>query len=236
MNRILTCMVVDDEPSAQKVLLQYIADAPQLQAGPVCSDALEALEKLRQEKVDLLLLDVNMPRLSGISLLRSLDDPPPVILTTAYDDYALEGYELDLVDYLLKPFSFERFLKAVRKAEERTGREGSAEKFLMVKADKKSWKVDLEEILYIESLGDYVTVHTPIASSPPTTPSRTCRRPCPGSCSCGRTNPTWSPWRISTTWKGTACLWRKPRFPSARPTEMRSNGACRPKKGRPSRP
>ncbi|MDZ7774043.1 MAG: LytTR family DNA-binding domain-containing protein [Balneolaceae bacterium] len=161
MNRILTCMVVDDEPSAQKVLLQYIADAPQLQAGPVCSDALEALEKLRQEKVDLLLLDVNMPRLSGISLLRSLDDPPPVILTTAYDDYALEGYELDLVDYLLKPFSFERFLKAVRKAEERTGREGSAEKFLMVKADKKSWKVDLEEILYIESLGDYVTVHTP---------------------------------------------------------------------------
>lgn len=160
MSDLLRCLVVDDEPSAQEVLERYIADAPRLRLSAVCEDALQAMEILREEEMDLLFLDINLPRLSGISMLKSLSDPPSVILTTAYDDYALEGYELDVVDYLLKPFSFERFLKAVRKAEERIGDAPGGDSFLMVRADGKSYRVDHGEILFVESLGDYVTVHS----------------------------------------------------------------------------
>lgn len=108
--------------------------------------------------VTLIFLDINMPKLSGISFLKSMQDPQLVILTTAYDDYALEGYELDVVDYLLKPFSFERFLQAISKVEGRLPDRKTSHIF--VKADQKTYKIDIDDIVYIESLGDYVTIHT----------------------------------------------------------------------------
>lgn len=159
MNRPLSCLIVDDEPSAREVLEQYIADAPMLQHAASCPDALEAMEYLNDHPIDLLFLDINMPKLTGIDFLKTLPDPPEVILSTAYDDYALKGYELDVVDYLLKPFSFDRFLKAVRKAQERLSASTAGPASLKLKADGKLYRVPLNEICYIESLGDYVTVH-----------------------------------------------------------------------------
>ena len=161
MNRTIGCLIVDDEPSAQEVLKQYISDTPQLNLKGCCEDALAASKFLDEHSVDLLFLDVNMPKLSGISFLKTRTEVPPVILTTAYDDYALEGYELDVLDYLLKPFSFERFLKAVQKMDSRLpslNQEGSV---LTIKADKKTYRVALEDILFVESAGDYITIHTP---------------------------------------------------------------------------
>ncbi len=156
---MLRCLIVDDEPSARHILSWYIHEVPQLQAIGECHDALEAIEFLRDQPVDLLFLDIHMPRLSGISFLKSSPHPPAVILTTAYDEYALEGYELDIVDYLLKPFSFERFLKAVTKAEKRLV-PSQNQNYLVVRADKKTFKISYDDILFIESLGDYVTIHT----------------------------------------------------------------------------
>lgn len=155
----ITCLVIDDEPSAQKILEQYISDTPTLALLETCNDALEARDFLDEHPADLLFLDINMPKLSGISFLKSMSDPPEVILTTAYDDYAMEGYELDVVDYLLKPFSFERFLKAISKVEERFS-VAKEDKHLFVKVENKTYRVDLEDIIYIESKGDYVTIHT----------------------------------------------------------------------------
>ncbi len=156
---MIHCLIVDDEPSARHILARYIREVPQLQADGECSDALQAIEFLRDQPVDLLFLDINMPRLSGISFLKSSPHPPAVILTTAYDEYALEGYELDVVDYLLKPFSFERFLKAVTKAEKRLTPSHN-QNYLVVRADKKTYKISYDDILFIESQGDYVTIHT----------------------------------------------------------------------------
>ncbi|NGP76518.1 response regulator transcription factor [Balneolaceae bacterium YR4-1] len=154
------CLVVDDEPSAQEVLKQYIADTPQLFLKGCCEDALAASEFLANNNVDLLFLDVNMPKLSGISFLKSQSEVPPVILTTAYDDYALEGYELDVLDYLLKPFSFERFLKAVQKLDKHADSSNEDTSVLTIRADKKTYRIATQDIRYIESAGDYVTIHT----------------------------------------------------------------------------
>lgn len=159
MSGTLRCLIIDDEPSAQQILRQYIGDAPGLTLADCCSDALEAMEFLKEHEVDLLFLDINMPKLSGISFLKSLKEPPAVILTTAYEEYALEGYELNVVDYLLKPFSFERFLKSVAKIENRQRQNTLSQSFLTVKADKKSYRVSFNDILLIESAGDYVTLH-----------------------------------------------------------------------------
>lgn len=159
---MIRCLIVDDEPSAREILDKYVRDVPYLQVEGECSDALEAIDFMREHTVDLLFLDINMPRLSGIGFLKSRQNSPAVIITTAYDEYALEGYELDVVDYLLKPFSFERFLKAVEKADYRISPTSTEPGFLVVKADKKTYKIPYSEILYIESLGDYVTVYTPL--------------------------------------------------------------------------
>ena len=158
MSKPITCLVVDDEPAEQQILQQYISDTASLQLSKTCDNALEAREYLSDHEVALIFLDINMPKLSGISFLKSMQDPPLVILTTAYDDYALEGYELDVVDYLLKPFSFERFLQAISKVESRLPDRKTSHIF--VKADQKTYKIDLDDIIYIESLGDYVTIHT----------------------------------------------------------------------------
>lgn len=108
----MTCLIIDDEPIARDILRTYISDTPQLTLAGECESAMDALVFLKEHTTDLIFLDINMPKLSGISFLKSLSAPPKVILTTAYSEYALEGYELDVVDYLLKPFSFERFLKS----------------------------------------------------------------------------------------------------------------------------
>lgn len=165
---IMKCIIVDDEPLARDVLEQYVADCPLLESAGSCPSAFEAIELLKTGKTDLVFLDINMPKLSGISMIRSLDDPPEVIFTTAYPEYAVEGFELDAADYLVKPFSFERFMKAVnkvvrRKDMRRSGkpepheREGAGH--LMIKSDGKLYKVELDRINYLEAFGDYVRIH-----------------------------------------------------------------------------
>ena len=156
----MKCLVVDDEPIAREILESYIDDVPGLSLVGVCSSALKAMEVLKKEHVDIMFLDVNMPRLSGIELLRALDRYPAIVLTTAYPDYALQGFELDVVDYLLKPFSFERFLRAVQKVETRIQIPEGDLKQLIVKSDKKTWPIEIHDIRYVESVGDYVNITT----------------------------------------------------------------------------
>lgn len=157
------CLVIEDEPLAQQVLKKYIADHPMLQLVAVCNDAMEAQQILSSEKIAILFLDINLPKLSGIHFLRSLTDAPVVIFTTAYPEFAVEGFDLDAVDYLMKPFSFERFLKAVNKAIEKlkpAPAQVAEQKFIFLKADKKVFKVNTDDILYCEAVDDYVRVIT----------------------------------------------------------------------------
>lgn len=155
----MRCLIIDDEPVARDILRKYINDTPSLVLSGECESALAALEFLKESSVDLLFLDVNMPRLSGISFLKSISDPPKVILTTAYSEYALEGFELDVVDYLLKPFSFERFLKAVNKVSLKESNAGK-DPAIVIKADGKTYRIQTNDILFVESMGDYLTLHT----------------------------------------------------------------------------
>jgi len=157
------CVIIEDEPLAQNVLKKYIEDHPALRLVAVCPDALEAQTVLSLQPAQLLFLDINLPKLSGINFIKTLIHPPLVIFTTAYPEFAVEGFEVDAIDYLLKPFSFERFLKAVNKALEKLNKTENtilASPFIFLKTDKKVYKVDLEDILYIESIGDYAKVIT----------------------------------------------------------------------------
>ncbi|MCX6284684.1 MAG: LytTR family DNA-binding domain-containing protein [Bacteroidetes bacterium] len=167
----LRCLVIEDEPLSQEVLARYIAGIPDLELAGICNDALPASGILRNSIVDLIFLDINLPVISGIRFLRSLSHPPMVIFTTAYPEFAVEGFEADAVDYLVKPFSFERFLKAVNKAFERAsylmsvnglpaGEEKGNQGFIILRADKKVHKVNYSDILFLEATGDYVKVHT----------------------------------------------------------------------------
>lgn len=167
----LNCVIVEDEPLARNLLVEYVRKVPSLNLIEACSSPLAALEVLRNNSVDVLFLDVQMPELTGISLLKVLQKRPLVILTTAYSEYALQGYELDVVDYLLKPITFERFLRAVDKAIQRLESKTApivAEKpqgvvdqpFVFVKDGTKLVKVVFDDILYVEGLKDYVTIHT----------------------------------------------------------------------------
>ncbi len=158
----LTCIIVEDEPVARDILRQYISELDFLELIGEFDNGVSAISFLRDQDVDMLLLDINMPKLSGIDLIRSLSHPPKTILTTAYSEYALEGYELDVVDYLLKPFSFERFLKAVNKVSKQLESEQASGESqpLIIKADGKTYRIEEEDILFVESLGDYVTLHT----------------------------------------------------------------------------
>lgn len=155
----IDCIIVDDEPLSQEVLLRYISDIKQLNLVAVCNDALEAIASLREQNVDLIFLDINMPRISGLQLIKSLQNPPLVIFTTAYPEFAVEGFEVAAVDFLLKPFSFDRFLKAVNKAFDIKSSEkiqNSQEEILWLKSDKKLNRVNIADIDYIEAVGDYV--------------------------------------------------------------------------------
>lgn len=162
---IYKCVIIEDEPLAQNVLKKYIADHPSLELAGTCADALEAQVILNKQYVQLIFLDINLPKLSGINFIKTLVHSPLIIFTTAYPEYAVEGFELNAVDYLLKPFSFERFLKAVNKALEKltTANQNSEinkTSFIFLKADKKIHKVDLESIHFIEAIGDYMKVVT----------------------------------------------------------------------------
>lgn len=155
----MNCLIIDDEPVAREVLREYIREVPDLNLAGECKNAIEALTFLKKHPVDLLFLDINMPKLTGLSFLKSLNDPPKVILTTAYSEYALEGYELNVVDYLLKPFSFERFLKALQKVQEARPVK-PIDKSIVIKADGKMYRISESDILFLESLGDYIILHT----------------------------------------------------------------------------
>ena len=165
MNRY-KCIIIEDEPLAQNVLKKYIGEHPSLELVSVCNDALEAQGILTGENIHLLFLDINLPKLSGINFIKTLTRPPLIIFTTAYPEFAVEGFELNAIDYLLKPFSFERFLKAVNKALEKLNasptQNGTEHEisFIFLKADKKIHRVELETIQYIEAIGDYMKVVT----------------------------------------------------------------------------
>ncbi|MCD4731937.1 MAG: response regulator transcription factor [Bacteroidales bacterium] len=157
----INCIIVDDEPVSQDILRKYVADTPTLNLLQVCNNAFEASEALMQHKIDLIFLDINMPKLSGMKFYKSLNNPPYVIFTTAYPEFAAEGFEVDAIDYLLKPFPFDRFLKAVNRAIERIRkpeRKIASGEYILLKADKKLHRVNLSDISHLEALGDYVKV------------------------------------------------------------------------------
>lgn len=167
----LKCLIVDDEPLALDVLETFVQRLDSLELVCRCNNAVEAYNCLQEQAIDLIFLDIQMPRLTGIEFLKSLPNPPKVIFTTAYRDYAVEGFELNAVDYLLKPFSFERFLKAVSKVAYPVqpvapttvvvpSEVSYKDAFIYLKADKKMVKIMLADILYIESLKDYIRVKT----------------------------------------------------------------------------
>jgi len=163
---ILKCLIVDDEPIARQILEKYIGELPNLELSGSCKNAIEAMNFLQINEVDILFLDINMPKLSGLNLIRSLKNTPNVIITTAYSEYALEGFELAVVDYLLKPFSFERFLQAIMKVQVKNKSEPTKDivqtenEFTFVKSDKKFIKLFFSEINYIEAHGNYIKIYT----------------------------------------------------------------------------
>ncbi len=157
----IKCIVIEDEPAAREILQRNISQCPDLAWCGSFEDPFSAQTYLDKNNVDLIFLDVNLPGMSGISFLRTLIKPPLIIITTAYPQYAVEGFDLEVIDYLLKPFSFERFYKSVNKAKERViPKSGnSSTQKITVKADKRIYQIDLDELLYIESCGDYTTVY-----------------------------------------------------------------------------
>ncbi|MBX2875286.1 MAG: LytTR family DNA-binding domain-containing protein [Saprospiraceae bacterium] len=163
----IRCLIVEDEPLAAEVLADYIAEVLHLELVGICEDAIYASSLLKQESIDLLFLDIHLPKLKGLDFLRMLTHPPQVILTTAYHQYALEAFEYDVVDYLLKPIEFERFLQAIHKVKIASGAETPSittteveEPFRFFRVNKRNVKVLLKDIIYVESLKEYVRIHT----------------------------------------------------------------------------
>lgn len=166
--KTLKCIIADDEPIARQILENYVADIPYLTLLASCANAFEVMEILQRDTIDILFLDINMPKLSGLSLLKTMQQKPNVIITTAYPEYAVEGFELSVTDYLLKPFSLERFLQAISKVGQlnqsnptlAVTTEEDISKTLFVKSDKKIIKLDLMEISHIEAYGNYIKIFT----------------------------------------------------------------------------
>lgn len=164
-----SCLIVDDEPIAIRVVRNHLQNFPNIEIAGECSNAIEALDFLMKKPVDLIFLDIQMPQITGLELIRNLHHPPLVIFTTAYRDFAVEAFDLDVVDYLLKPFSLARFAKSIGKfiqqmSEKNNGfhHQGTntTPEYMLIKADKKIYKIDLEDLIYLESLGDYVCIYT----------------------------------------------------------------------------
>ncbi len=162
----ITCLIVDDEPMALSLMESYVAKIPFLELKGTCSNAFEALEKINNEKIDVLFLDIQMPELNGIELSRTISKDTRVIFTTAFDQYAIDGFKVDALDYLLKPYNFEEFYTAALKARDwfalvQNSRKGEAKEelvYIFIRADYKHLKIMLDDILYIEGLKDYVKV------------------------------------------------------------------------------
>ena len=164
------CLIVDDEPIAIRVIKNHLSEFKNLRLAGECSHAIEAIEVLSKTKIDLIFLDIQMPQITGIELLKNLNQPPKVIFTTAYRDYAIEAFDLDVIDYLLKPISLIRFSKAINRFYQRMQEipaagnlhesKQTSSNYIFLKADKKHHKTLYREILFLESFGDYLIVHT----------------------------------------------------------------------------
>lgn len=154
------CLIIDDEPLAIKVLKKYFMADTDLELLATFTDALAALDFLKHQQVDLLFLDINMPTLDGLAFLSLLEDPPMVIFTTAYAEYAVKSYEYAAVDYLLKPFGLPRFLKAIQKVKQQAAATVTPETFFTVRADRKTYRIPYQDTLFLEAYGDYVKIHT----------------------------------------------------------------------------
>jgi two-component system, LytTR family, response regulator len=169
-SHILKCLIIDDEPPAREIIRRYINELPVLEFAGECGNALQSISFLQQNNIDLIFLDIKMPQMNGNEFLKTIKNPPAVIFTTAHIDYAIEGYELDVIDYLLKPIKFDRFVKAVNKVPVLKGRKETDEKpvtdnnlsesFVYFRCERKMVKVMLKNVLYIESMKDYVKVFT----------------------------------------------------------------------------
>lgn len=178
MSEKVRCLIVDDEPLALQLIQAHIERLPQLEIVAACQNALEAFDLLKKEQIDLVFLDIQMPVLTGIEFVKSLQHPPSIIFTTAYREYAVESYELEVVDYLLKPITFTRFFKAINKylnqkkasqsphpiPQTAPSPEAPEDSFLYVNANKKRIKVSFKDVEYIESLKDYIRIHQPNGS------------------------------------------------------------------------
>ena len=175
MSQVLSVLVVDDEFHARKLLSEYVSKLPFLSLVGMASNVFEAMNTLQNDKIDILLLDIQMPEITGLEFARRLRNPPSIIFTTAYSEYAVESYELDVVDYLLKPIAFPRFLQAINKVTERKGGNDTyksvvnvvhqqpdipEEDSLVIKSGYKVYRINYDELLYIEGQREYVTFHT----------------------------------------------------------------------------
>lgn len=168
--KTIRALAIDDEPLALDIIENYAQKIPDLELVGHCKSAMEATTWIQNESIDLLILDIKMPQITGVDFVKSLNNPPLVIFTTAYSDYAVEGFEVNAIDYLVKPFTFDRFFSAIQKAQQRlketasnelsqpSPQESTQDSFFYVKADKKLSKVKFEDILYIEGLKDYVII------------------------------------------------------------------------------
>ncbi|WP_272151196.1 LytR/AlgR family response regulator transcription factor [Tenacibaculum aiptasiae] len=163
MSKKTTCVIVDDEPIAREIIASFVNKVPNLELLTSCNNATEAIQVMQKNKVDLFFLDINMPEITGLSLAKIIGQKSKVIFTTAYRDYAVDGFNLNVVDYLLKPIAFERFFEAVQKVTKSnntvtTKGESPQKGFMFIRSDRKMVKINFNEIEYIESLGDYVKV------------------------------------------------------------------------------
>lgn len=169
-NHKIRCLIIDDEPLAIKLIKSHLLKLDCFEVSGECRNALKAIEFLRHEKIDLMFLDINMPEITGIDFLKTIPDPPYVIITTAHREYAIEGYDLDVVDFLLKPISFERFLKAINRFCNRTRPggvqssesvpEAREKKFIHIQDGKNIFKLPYDDVMYFEGYGEYVKVVT----------------------------------------------------------------------------
>jgi len=164
--RDILCLIVDDESIAREVIATHLSKIPHIKLVASCSSAIEAFNCLREQTIDLVFLDINMPEMSGISFAKSINTDVKIIFTTAYRDFAVEGFELQAVDYLLKPISFERLLKAINNYfdiysnnKTSSSNEANNNDFMFIRADRRMIKVDFESIIYIESYSDYIKIH-----------------------------------------------------------------------------
>lgn len=166
MNKV-QCLIVEDEPVAQRIIRNYLADLPGFELVEVCDHALDAMRVLENKAIDLMFLDLEMPKLKGFAFLKTLSNPPQVIITTAHREYALEGFELNVLDYLLKPIAFERFLKAIQKYKAQSATPTTAPRsvdhpkpnFIYVKSERKTLKLLESDIHYLEGMSNYILIH-----------------------------------------------------------------------------